>query len=139
MSTSPGELPIPPSTTPTQVAGQQTLPTTAVPPAPIGPTYAPAAGTRTNTLAIVSLVAGIGSFFGHIVPGLGGFTIALIAVITGYLARKQIRETGEKGMGIATAGMVIGAAHMVLIVLLVIGVLFLVFVLGIGIFFLQPR
>ena len=63
----------------------------------------------------------------------------MIAVITGYLARKQIRETGEKGMGIATAGMVIGAAHMVLIVLLVIGVLFLVFVLGIGIFFLQPR
>jgi hypothetical protein len=105
----------------------------------MGPTYMPAAGTRTNTLAIVSLVAGIGSFFGHIVPGLGGFTIALIAVITGYLARKQIRETGEKGMGIATAGMVIGAAHIVLIVLLVIGVLFLVFVLGIGIFFLQPR
>jgi hypothetical protein len=105
----------------------------------MGPTYSPAAATRTNTLAIVSLVAGIGSFFGHIVPGLGGFTIALIAVITGYLARKQIRETGEKGMGIATAGMVIGAAHMVLIVLLVIGALFLVFVLGIGIFFLQPH
>jgi len=105
----------------------------------MGPTYTPAAGTRTNTLAIVSLVTGIGSFFGHIIPGLGGFTIALIAVITGYLARKQIKETGEKGMGIATAGLVIGAAHLALIVLLIIGVLFVVFVLGIGVLFLQPR
>jgi len=116
------------------MAGQQSAPTSTVPPAPIGPTYTAAAGTRTNTLAIVSLVAGIASFFGHIIPGLGGFTIALIAVITGYLARKQIRETGEKGMGIATAGMVIGAAHMVLIVLLVVGLLFAIFVLGIVLF-----
>jgi hypothetical protein len=103
------------------------------------PTYAPAAATRTNTLAIVSLVTGIGSFFGHIVPGLGGFTIALIAVITGYLARKQIKESGEQGMGFATAGMIIGAVHIALIAVLVIGILFLVFVLGIGIFFLNPR
>ena len=105
----------------------------------MGPMYAPAAGTRTNTLAIVSLATGIGSFFGHIIPGLGGFTIALIAVITGYLARKQIRESGEKGMGIATAGLIIGAAHLALIVLLIIGVLFLVFVLGVGVLFLNPR
>ena len=128
-----------PSTTPTHIAGQQSAPTSTVPPAPMGPTYTPAAGTRTNTLAIVSLATGIGSFFGHIIPGLGGFTIALIAVITGYLARKQIRESGEKGMGIATAGMIIGAAHLALIVLLIIGVLFLVFVLGIGVLFLKPR
>jgi hypothetical protein len=139
MSSTPSDLPVQPSSTPTQVAGQQTAPTSTVPPAPMGPTYAPAAGARTNTLAIVSLVAGIGSFFGHIVPGLGGFTIALIAVITGYMARKQIRETGEKGMGIATAGMIIGAAHLALIVLLIIGVLFLVFVLGVGVFFINPR
>ena len=105
----------------------------------MGPTYAPAAGTRTNTLAIVSLVTAIGSFFGHIVPGLGGFTVALIAVITGYLARKQIKESGEKGMGIATAGMIIGIAHLALIIVLIIGVLFLVFVLGIGVLFMKPR
>jgi hypothetical protein len=105
----------------------------------MGPTYAPAAGTRTNTLAIVSLVTAIGSFFGHIVPGLGGFTVALIAVITGYLARKQIKESGEKGMGIATAGMIIGIAHLALIIVLIIAVLFLVFVLGIGVLFLRPR
>ena len=46
---------------------------------------------------------------------------------------------GEKGMGIATAGLIIGAAHLALIVLLIIGVLFLVFVLGIGVLFLNPR
>jgi hypothetical protein len=96
--------------------------------------YTPAAGTRTNTLAVVSLVAGIGSFFAHIVPGIGGFTVSLIAIITGYMARQQIRQTGERGMGMATAGMVIGAIHLALIGLLVIVVLFLIFVLGVALF-----
>jgi hypothetical protein len=96
--------------------------------------YTPAAGTRTNTLAVVSLVAGIGSFFAHIVPGIGGFTVSLIAIITGYMARQQIKQTGERGMGMATAGMVIGAIHLALIGLLVIVVLFLIFVLGVALF-----
>ena len=94
----------------------------------------PATRTRTNTLAIVSLVAAVASFFGHIVPGLGGFVVALIAVITGYMARKQIRETGEQGMVLATLGMVIGAIHLALIVVVVIAVLFLIFVVGIVMF-----
>jgi Domain of unknown function (DUF4190) len=93
--------------------------------------YAPAgAGSRTNTLAVVSLVAGIGSFFAHIVPGVGGFTVALIAVITGYIARRQIRETGEQGMGMATAGMIIGIVHLALLGLLVIALIFAIFVFG---------
>ena len=96
--------------------------------------YTPAAGTRTNTLAVVSLVTGIGSFFAHIVPGIGGFTVSLIAIITGYMARQQIKQTGERGMGMATAGMVIGAIHLALIGLLVIVVLFLIFVLGVALF-----
>lgn len=92
------------------------------------------AAGRTNTLATVSLIAGIGSFFAHIVPGIGGFTVALIAVITGYMARQQIRQTGEQGMGMATAGMIIGAVHIALLVLLVIGLIFAIFVLGIVLF-----
>jgi hypothetical protein len=93
--------------------------------------YAPAgAGSRTNTLAVVSLAAGIGSFFAHIVPGVGGFTVALIAVITGYMARKQIKETGEQGMGMATAGMIIGIVHLALLGLLVIALIFAIFVFG---------
>lgn len=95
--------------------------------------YTPA-GARTNTLAMVSFIAGIGSFFAHVVPGLGGFTVALIAIITGYMARKQIRETGERGMGFATAGIVIGTIHLALIVIVVFALLFLIFVVGIAFF-----
>ena len=132
-SDSPGPSPANPSGSPTQIAGQQVAPSTTVPHIPGGAIYSPA-GTRTNTLAIVSLAAGIGSFFAHIIPGLGGFTVALIAVVTGYMARKQIKEAGEQGMGIATAGMIIGIAHLALIILVVIVVLFAIFALGIALF-----
>jgi len=98
--------------------------------------YAPPASAagRTNTLAVVSLVAGIGSFFAHIIPGIGGFTVVLIAVVTGYMARKQIKETGEQGMGMATAGMIIGIIHLALLILLVIALIFAIFVFGIVLF-----
>ncbi len=75
---------------------------------------------QTNSLAVISLIAGIGSFFAHIIPGLGGITVAIIAIVTGYMARNQIKQTGERGMGIATAGMVIGIIHLALIALVVI-------------------
>jgi hypothetical protein len=88
---------------------------------------------QTNTLAIVSLAAGIGSFFAHIIPGIGGFTVALVAAITGYMARNQIKQTGESGWGMATAGMIIGIVHMVLIVLGVIA-LIMIFIFGIALF-----
>ena len=84
---------------------------------------------QTNTLAVVSLVAGIGSFFAHIIPGVGGFTVALVAAITGYMARNQIKQTGEEGMWMATVGMIIGIVHMGLIVL---GVVALVLILVFG-------
>ena len=90
---------------------------------------------QTNSLAIISLVAGVGSFFAHIIPGVGGFTVALVAVITGYMARNQIKQTGEQGMGMATAGMIIGIVHLVLIALGVIA-LVLIVIFGVGISFL---
>jgi hypothetical protein len=133
MSSTPGGLPSQPSAAPTQIAGQQVAPSTSVPMGPVGGVYSPA-GSRTNTLAVVSLVTGIASFFAHVIPGVGGFTVALIAVVTGYMARKQIKETGEQGMGLATAGMVIGAIHLALIVVVLFAVLFLIFVVGIAIF-----
>ena len=138
MSTPPSELPGPPapaqpSESPTHIAGQQVTPTTTVPHGPSGPAYTPAAN-RTNTLAIISLVTGIGSFFAHIVPGVGGFTVALVAIVTGYMARQQIRETGEQGMGMATAGMIIGIVHVVLLGLLVLFLIFFIFVLGATLF-----
>jgi hypothetical protein len=109
-------------------------PTSSVPLGPSGPLYTSPAASRTNTLAVVSLVAGIGSFFAHIIPGVGGFTVALIAVVTGFMARRQIKETGEQGMGMATAGMIIGIVHLALLGLLVIALIFAIFILGAVIF-----
>ena len=135
MSTPPSDIP-PPPTPPapqTQIVGQQSAPSTAVPHTPgLQPQGVGAAG-QTNTLAIVSLATGVGSFFAHIIPGIGGFTVAVVAVITGYMARNQIKQTGEQGMGMATAGMIIGIVHLSLIVLGVIG-LILIFIFGIALF-----
>ena len=83
---------------------------------PPGAAVAPA----NNTLAVVSLVAGIGSFFAHLIPFVGGFTLALVAIITGHMARGQIRRTGEGGMGMATAGLVIGYIHMAIIAVVIV-------------------
>ena len=109
------------------------MPSTTVPHVPGVPAYTPAA-SRTNSLAIISLVAGIGSIPAHIVPGVGGFTVALVAIVTGYMARQQIRASGEQGMGMATAGMVIGIIHLALLGLLILFLVFLIFVLGATLF-----
>ena len=50
---------------------------------------------RTNTPALLSLIFGI----------LGS---GLVAVILGHVAKSQIRRTGERGSGMATAGLVLG-------------------------------
>jgi hypothetical protein len=59
---------------------------------------------QNSTLAIISLVAGILglTFF----PLLG----CIVAIITGFLARKEIKESSGAlgGEGIATAGLVLG-------------------------------
>jgi hypothetical protein len=121
----------------TQIAGQQSVPTTAVPPAPAGLLYSPARA-QTNNLAVVSLVSGALSFFAHIVPVLGGFGVAIVAIVTGYMARKQIKQTGEQGMWMATTGIVIGFIHIALIVFIVLLLLFIVFVLGVALFGAHP-
>ena len=130
----PGPPPPPPSGAPTEIAGQQVAPSTAVPHVPGALGYTPAAGAKTNSLAIISLIAGIGSFFAHIIPGVGGFTVALVAVITGFMARNQIKQTGEQGMGMATAGMVIGIVHIALLAVLILVLILAIFVFGIALF-----
>lgn len=140
MGTSPGQ---PPAAQPpghqTQIAGQQTLPSTTVPPGPPGPLYRPTAVASTNNLAVVSLAASILSFFAHIVPGVGGLTVAIVAIVTGYMARQQIKQSGEQGMWMATTGMVIGIIHIALIAVVVFGLLFLIFVLGVALFGASTR
>ncbi|WP_104165689.1 DUF4190 domain-containing protein [Cryobacterium sp. N22] len=54
----------------------------------------PAAGERWNVLAIISLVS--------------AFFVSLAAVICGHIALSQIKRTGEKGRGLAIAGLVLG-------------------------------
>jgi hypothetical protein len=110
------------------------MPSTTVPQGPAGPLYRPVAAAPTNSLAVVSLVAGIGSFFAHVIPGVGGFTVAIVAVVTGFMARGQIKQSGEQGMWMATAGIVIGIIHIALIAIVVLVLLFVVFVLGIALF-----
>ena len=92
------------------------------------------ATTPTNNLAVVSFVAGIASFFAHVIPVVGGFTVAIIAIVTGFVARGQIKRTGEQGMWMANAGIVIGFIHLALGLLLVLVLLFLIFVVGVALF-----
>jgi hypothetical protein len=63
--------------------------------------YYPAAVTPTSGLAIGALICGIAEIFTL------GFA-AVPAVILGHLARQQIRRTGERGDGMAVAGLVLG-------------------------------
>jgi Domain of unknown function (DUF4190) len=78
-----------------------------------------------NSLAIVSLVAGIA---GYVIPH--PFIAGIVAIITGHMARGQIRRTGEGGGGFATAGLILGYVHLLLSVLLIGFILLLV--LGVG-------
>ena len=114
------------------MTGQQTAPST-VPHTPGLSGYTPATAP-TNNLAVVSFVAGIASFFAHVIPVIGGFTVAIVAIITGFVARGQIKRTGEQGMWMANAGIIIGFVHLALGFLLVILLLFVIFVLGIALF-----
>jgi hypothetical protein len=69
----------------------------------------------TNGLALGSMICGIAEIF---TLGLA----AIPAVILGHLARGQIRQTGERGDGMAVAGLVLGylaIAGWVLAILLV--------------------
>ncbi len=71
---------------------------------------------RTNALAAVSLGFGVGQIF---LPILG----AIIAIVTGHLAKGQIKDSGDYGSGLATAGLVLGYVGLILPILLFVLVL----------------
>jgi hypothetical protein len=70
---------------------------------------APVAEEKYNVLSIVSLVS--------------AFFVSLVAVITGHIALSQIKRTGEKGRGLAIAGLILGylsiAATIVVIIVMI--------------------
>lgn len=75
------------------------------PPVPYG------APQRTNSLAVVTLVLGL-------------FGFAVVPVVTGHLALRQIRERGEGGTALAVIGLVLGylavAGYALLLVVVVV-------------------
>ncbi|MBZ0120980.1 MAG: DUF4190 domain-containing protein [Sandaracinaceae bacterium] len=78
----------------------------APPPNQFGPGFAPQPQRPTNTLAIVALVGGIVSWI--MLP----FAGAIVGVICGHMARKQIRQTGEDGDQLAVVGLVLSYSHL---------------------------
>jgi len=78
---------------------------------------------RTNGLAVASLACGVGQVFFW-------FLAAIPAVVLGHMARRQIRQTGEDGAGLALAGLILGWIGIAATVALVIGIAALVSVAG---------
>lgn len=79
-----------------------------------------------NTLSVVSLASAI--------SGIG----ALIAVITGHIALKQIKQTSEAGRTLALTGTVLGYVHLAgWIIFGILGVITKVLIIS-GAFGLQP-
>ncbi|NII49843.1 DUF4190 domain-containing protein [Frigoribacterium endophyticum] len=66
-------------------------------PQPYGAAGAP---VKTNVLAIVGIIL--------------AFFVPLVGVILGFVARSQIKRTGEKGSGLALAAIIIGLAFIVI-------------------------
>jgi DUF1707 SHOCT-like domain/Domain of unknown function (DUF4190) len=65
------------------------------------PAYQPPPPGGTNSLAIASMVLGVAEFF------TAGLT-AIPAVICGHVARRQMKQTAQRGDGLATSGLVLG-------------------------------
>lgn len=72
---------------------------------------------KTSGLAIASLVCGIIQFV------FLGILASIPAIILGHLARRQIRQTGERGAGMAMAGLVLGYIGVALTIIVVIAVI----------------
>lgn len=81
---------------------------------PPGYGYPPRPSRGTNGFAIASLVLGIICLY---------WVGSVLAIIFGFIARKQIRDSGDQGRAMATAGIVLGFSWFVLLgVLVLLGV-----------------
>jgi len=88
-----------------------------VPMAPPPPPYypAPMRAQRTDPKAIASLVCSL----------VGGCGVGSVAgIVLGHLAKRDIRQTGDHGSGLATAGLIIGYISVVAYMLLGISLFF---------------
>jgi len=125
---SPGPAGYSPAGYPT-VPGQQgfgTAPGIGYPPVQVPglvPAYQPGLaagqGRRSNTLAVGSLVLGLVQFVGWIFV-LPGLVAAILAIVFGFVSMNQIRRSGERGRGLAIAGVVLGFLAIIIAGLLVV-------------------
>jgi len=99
VTTTPGQWPAPPAQWP-------------------APPWSGPQPSRTNGFAIASLVCACA----QVVVWPLAFALAVAAIVTGHVARHQIRQTGEGGSGIALAGLIAGYVGLVLYILLAIGI-----------------
>jgi hypothetical protein len=70
----------------------------------------------TNSMAVAALACGISEFFTM------GLT-AIPAIVLGHAARRQMRRTGERGDGMALAGLILGWTGIGLIAVLIVGLI----------------
>jgi hypothetical protein len=89
---------------------------------------------KTNTLSIASLVLGVVGLLMSclavltaalgigVVCGCLGFLLGIAALVTGFMARSQIKTSGEKGAGLALAGMLTGGLQVVLMLCSVVAI-----------------
>lgn len=75
---------------------------------------------KTNAPAIISLICGIAQVTFFLWP-----VAAISAVVLGHVARRQIRRTGEKGDGLALAGLILGWIGVGVLLLTVLAVVLL--------------
>ncbi|HEX2356783.1 MAG TPA: DUF4190 domain-containing protein, partial [Micromonosporaceae bacterium] len=65
------------------------------------------AAPPTNGMAIASMIVSIVGLVGICAYGIGGY-IGAVGAILGHVSRRQVRERGESGDGMALAGIIIG-------------------------------
>jgi tetrahydromethanopterin S-methyltransferase subunit C len=109
-----------------------TTPIEQVPPMP-----APGPSAKTNVLSIISLIVGVLGLLGvcvaFFIPVAGPICdglLAIAAVVTGFIGMSQVGKTGEKGKGMAIAGLIMGFLALLAACLMGVGTAFLGPVIG---------
>lgn len=98
-----------------QVYGQQ----------PYGaPAYGYGVAPRVSPLAIVALVSSLVGLF--VIPVIG----QIVGIITGHIALKQVKTSGERGRGMALSGVLIGYISLGLGILLIVLTIVIIGVTG---------
>lgn len=75
------------------------------------------ASAKTNVLAVVSMVSSLAAFV--VLP----LVASIAGAIMGHIALGQIKRTGEKGRGMALAGVIVGWAGLALSIIGIIGLI----------------